>query len=183
MTLAQMSLTLEEVACTEVTIGEEEHQGMLARLDHITGLAPHDHKIAGSESTLAKGKGKGKAKVVGEDYTSEDKGMVEELGEMACKEPEGANEQRPFDKNMAKGANGTDGSLMDLQHIRVEFMKVVMRPIVEGVLGGEHCITAPGRMLIHHQEVSRRQRGKKHGLLSAICPTMHEFLSTSEANP
>ena len=55
VTLAQMSLTLEEVACTEVNIGEEEHQGMLARLDHIARLAACATKIADSESTLAKG--------------------------------------------------------------------------------------------------------------------------------
>ena len=91
---------------------------------------------------------------------------------------------------MAKGANGTDGSLMDLQHIRVEFMKVVMRPIVEGqqlkvfwVVSVASQHQAGCSSILGHQEVSRRQRGKKHGLLSAICPAMHEFLSTSEANP
>ena len=56
---------------------------------------------------------------------------MEELGEKACEEPKGANEEQPFDENMAMGAPGTDGSWMDLQHTRLEFMKAVMRPMVE----------------------------------------------------
>lgn len=131
LTLARTSVTLEEVASAEVEIEEEELRGVRARLDRIAGYAGRAIKMAGGESTSAKGKGKGKAKAVSEDCASEDEGAVEELGEMTCEEPEGANEERPFDEHMAMGAPEADGSRMDLQHIRLEFMKAVMRPMVE----------------------------------------------------